>query len=260
MPTPIKKATLSSGAAERLSKHTAASISKVRTPSLPGGGKVTARGAASTSTIKPRTTLAPAKAKETVVKRNGNGVKRIEAAAEVGSEAKGGQDTEPLSDEGLEDEHDLDASGILAEPESVSFVDESAELIITESEDVSHELVNEGTYGEESGAEVVKRINLSPTASPDTPLSPALAPEDSSHELEAEPDTEDANPTGLQASDEPITVPTEGHLVQETKPHQAGTEIHDIVNLLESAPAVSITKVCPISIIPDDAPDIPDEE
>jgi hypothetical protein len=202
--------------------------------------------------------LAPARVKEMAAKKNGNGVKVVEAAAvatTLGSEVAGGHDGEQLSDEGVENGHDLDASGFLAESETGSFADESVEVLVTEPED---EHFDEDTnHEEEPSAEVVvEGAELSLTASPGISSSPTLAPEDPSHELEAASETEVVHlgNTSRQNLDEPGTPrPALGKElpVQEVKP-QAGTDIHDIVNLLETTSA--------IPSIPDDAPDIPDED
>lgn len=212
---------------------------------------------ATRGTSKPRMGLARARAKEMAAKKNGNGVKIAEAAAE----AAGEQEVEQLSDEGIENGHDLDASGFLTEPETGSFADQSVELLVTESEDVSHEPVDEVTTPEESKAEI-EGTEPSSTPSPQISSSPILAPEDPSDELEAEPETGvvhlDDTPNGPHSDEPEILQPASAEdPVEEVKPHvQAGNDIHDIVNLLETVP---ISKVR-LPSIPDDAPDIPDEE
>jgi hypothetical protein len=203
--------------------------------------------------------------KEMAAKKNGNGVKVAEAAAAVGGETSGDQEVVQHSDEG-ENGHDLDASGFLAEPE------DTVESYLTESEDVSHEVVDEGISHDgslEEHANAEDETEPSITVSHETSSSPL--PEESSHELEHDPEAEAAHIDDAPAetqhdSDEsgtPQPALVKEHHVPEVNHHvQGGTDIQDIVNLLESIPTISVPTTRPLSMdgILDNAPDIPDEE
>lgn len=223
-----------------------------------------ARGVATRGIMKPRVGLAPARMKEmTAAKKNGNGVKVAEAAAAVGSEDAESQEATQQSDERDENGHDLDASGFLAEPETGSFTEETLESCVAESEDVSYEVADEGISHDE-GVDV-EEAETSTTVPPET--SPSPTPAKPLHELESEPEVEEAHPDDAPAepqhySDESGASVEEQH-VQEVKQHvQAGIDIHDIVNLLETTPVASEPKARPLNmdVILDYAPDIPDEE
>jgi len=205
--------------------------------------------------------LAPARMKEMAAKKNGNGVKVAEAAAAVGGETSGDQEVAQHSDEG-ENGHDLDASGFLAESETA---EDTVESYLTEPEDVSHEVVDEGISHDgslEEHANAEDESELSITVSHETSSSPL--PEESSHELEHDPEAEAAHiddaPAETQHDSDESGTPQPA-LVKEHHV-QGGTDIQDIVNLLESIPTISVPTTRPLSMdgILDNAPDIPDEE
>jgi hypothetical protein len=314
-----------------LSKPTAASISKVRSPTVSPFVKTAkttasassspARGgfAAPKATLKPRVGLAPTKTKEAAADNNqsSNGTAKVAAVvtatsiavadlrveAETSalhddeSEAVGHQDDEPeANDHNPESSEYLDGSygqGQVEEPEEMSQN--------LEDEGVSHQVMPED---HEEVAEKGDEIEgLSTVVSPDLHVLEAEPHEveyelerrlDAKAEAELEPEAEargeletqaDAQVTSADediANDAPVEeashndtdvgphpTPASMNQVKEVfaenvvePPTEAGNDIADIVNLLETMPTVPISQPRPLSIasIPDDAPDIPDEE
>jgi len=272
VPTPVKKATLSSAAAERLSKPTAASISKVRNPTLLTGGKASAAGSGSlarkgTGAVKPRVGVSPARVKDAASakakakKENGNG-----AVAVAGSTAA------PTTEEEIV----LDGP----EPELVEPTHGDGEVRVEEPEEIVQEEV-EGAIGvDEGGEETVEEEGEGPSIAVSSDLTPH-SPEEHEHEPELDPDDElppthdtHTNSNPHSPSPSPSQDPDlEETLVEHSTPKvppsskatdDADVDMDDIVNILETVPVPvsSVQKVRPVSVgvIPDDAPDIPDEE
>lgn len=155
----------------------------------------------------------------------------------------------------MENGDDLDASGYLEEAEAESHEGESFDEH-EEPEEVSHDLEDasfslEGdSEGHVEGEDVTEESGPSIVVSPSPPAHEELA-----HELEVETDApHDApeHPEDTLARGEAQTVNAAQH----------GLDIDDIVNLLETKPTISVSKPQTFKpeSVPEDAPDIPDEE
>lgn len=187
--------------------------------------------------------------------------------------------------------HSLESSGYLHESHGdesfAEHVEEPEEIALgLEVEGVSHEVEPEN---HEEVAENAEIEGLPIVVSPDLPSS--YFPEGLPHELELE--TEPDIDVGVEVQEALIAavapvVPSEEpqrddavvssphpapaeeaeeahveHVEDVTEPPaQAGHDIDDIVNVLETVPTIPVSQPRPLSIahIPDDAPDIPDEE
>ncbi|OJA11141.1 hypothetical protein AZE42_02383 [Rhizopogon vesiculosus] len=248
-PPPVKKATLSSSAAERLSKPTAASMSKARTPA-PAASPIRTVKSSTGSTHSPRgpsklrVGLAPAKMKEA----------KAQQPASV--------------TDGVTHEFDQLESG-----HAENGHDPEEEVVISEGVADLHDEVDD--HGDEVSAveEVVESV-VEVTPEPDAPHIevPVGAVVDDAHQL-AEPDVhvhvqalvEESSANGsvsfngsLESQEvAPATEETAHDAVSD--PDAAGNDIEDMVTMLES---VSITRPRPQSIasIPDEHGEIPDEE
>ncbi|KAG5341606.1 hypothetical protein C0989_009092, partial [Termitomyces sp. Mn162] len=227
-PIPIKKVASSSAGAERLSKPTAASLSRTRTPTAVGM-KPTASARSATRGVpatRPKTSSAG-----TLTKKTGTtSTAKKAAAAAVVAEPEPVPELLPAEnghqpDEDHIDEHPEDAVNSEKQPpeQDNSVIGESSKA---EAGDITTDQHLNEKAGENANNEtdVVSPDNLE---SHDTP---------SEH-------SEKAEPAPVNDDHEATEVKPEGHV---------GNEIEDMVNLLES---VSISKVRPESIAT-----IPDEE
>ncbi|OAX37611.1 hypothetical protein K503DRAFT_771312 [Rhizopogon vinicolor AM-OR11-026] len=249
-PPPVKKATLSSSAAERLSKPTAASMSKARTP-VPAASPIRTVKSSAGFTPSPRgpsklrVGLAPAKMKEANAQRPAsvtNGTTHELDQLESGH-AENGHDPEDevVVSEGVTDLHDeVDDHG-----DEVPVVEEVVESVVevTPEPDALHIEVP-------VDAVVVVMDDAYQVAEPDMHVQ-ALVEESSANG--------NVNFNGSLESQEvaPATEETAHGAV--SNPDAAGNDIEDMVTMLESVP---ITKPRPQSIasIPDEHGEIPDEE
>jgi len=150
-----------------------------------------------------------------------------------------------------------------------------------EDEDASHE-VEPGDYegAQEPGIKEPPVIASLDLHSPEGHLQELEHVNEPEVEVETEAESEtahidestvDASPSEEPHADVDVStahqIPVDGVAEPEAEnadepPAKAGNDIHDIVNLLETVPAVSAWNTRPLSVpgIPDDAPDIPDEE
>lgn len=191
--------------------------------------------------------LAPARAKEAAAaaaKQPTNGAKVATAGAATGAAAGSvlaGKDEEPEHhDEEPENSHDLESSGYLEEPTSESHTDLSFEHITQSGdENVSQEHEQEPEF-EEEGTSIMVSHDISVSPLP--------------HEPEVESEVEAVSESHEQAEDHEAA---HTEYVEESKSQaHAGDDIDDMVKLLQTAPSLSKA----VSDIPDDTPDIPDEE
>jgi len=151
-----------------------------------------------------------------------------------------------------------------------------------EDEGVSHEVEAEEYTEVEENAEVEEPSTVKKPSSPsshfaeghphelehqtepeaEVEIEEAHLDESIGYDAPADPPHEDTNVSSPHPA--PAEEDQEAHTEEAIEPavEPAGNDIDHIVNLLETAPAVPVSKPRPMSvaIIPDDAPDIPDEE
>lgn len=253
-PPPVKKATLSSDAAERLSKPTAASLSKARTPvsTAPSPARVVKSTSAGAPGLIPRgfsklkVGRTPAKAKDANTKE---GIKS--APASVASEpSEPSRDSDQLVADPVENGHE---SGIATFSDVGSPEDAHGHSEVIN--DVAHDPVADEDVHPDSGDHPQQQAGDHP------------AEEVHSHEHVAQNLPEDegagAHEHGqirLEVHDDTVPEPAESHVDQvisngdghNVELAAPGNEIEDIVNMLEGA---SISKTRPQSIVT-----IPDED
>ncbi|EGN98981.1 hypothetical protein SERLA73DRAFT_73557 [Serpula lacrymans var. lacrymans S7.3] len=293
VPLPTKKTTLSSSAAERLSKPTAASMSKIRGPTAspastpPKVAKVSSAGAAGhTSTRGPsklRVGLAPARIKE---------AKEREAAKRAAANATSHAEKAPLShpeaevDEHLVvEEHHANGNGheeekyahlSVLEPEELTDVDpqehhlheEHSKVLSEHVEHISLETTEAGAAldSEEHPVEILQALEAmeadeasgSSISHPTAVGSPDHGESSHEHdEVESVAVVHD-DPSAPQSPEEEdvfsATPDVDVVRVDEVKSRQAGNDLEDMVTLLESSVPVLSTKPRPQSIAT-----IPDE-
>lgn len=166
---------------------------------------------------------------------------------------------EAHSDELVENGDDLSVSMYSEPPEADVHEEEDTHDHIEELGDVSHEVEDEGVshevdleeHVEDEEAQEGPLILVSPSPAPHEDLV-----EEHAEELEAHDDLPSQN-GDADAHEEHVEEDAEA------EPHvQPGTDIDDIVNLLETKPSISISDPPPVSEehVPEDTPDIPDEE
>ncbi|KAG8213215.1 hypothetical protein J3R82DRAFT_11680 [Butyriboletus roseoflavus] len=242
-PPPVKKATLSSDAAERLSKPTAASLSKARTPALPaaspaGVAKSTSTGAHGST---PRLRRTPVKPKEAIDTNEGI------APGPVSVSSVPSRDSDHLAADHVENGHE---SGTTAFSDAGS---------------------PEDTHGH---LEVVGDAAHDPTEDEDVRSDPGVHPaEEEAHNHEHVADnhpeeeaTREHEQVRLEVHEDTVVGPAEPHAggvlgngnSLKVEHAATGNDIEDIVNLLEGA---SLSKPRPQSIvsIPDEDGEIADE-
>jgi hypothetical protein len=215
--------TLSSAAAERLSKPTAASLSKARTPaSLPASP---ARTKTTAAAAKPKAKATPAPAK-TENEEDKTSLPASDPHAQNGYSASAELSGGEIADE-IHDEHEL------------------------------HEPERAVIYAEpEPGQEETDRAS-----SPSFPSHDLPATED--HESEHEPDVLEEASSDLHHDTDADTQPDLEHHESPNggKAHvYIGNEIEDIVNMLEGTPAAKDRPPSVASIPDEEVHEIPDEE
>ncbi|RDB25743.1 hypothetical protein Hypma_006804 [Hypsizygus marmoreus] len=255
-PTPTKKPTLSSSAAERLSKPTAASLSRARTPTATSsparGAKPTARGGAMRGGRPGDTSVS------TRAKKDSPPVPKVAKAAVVTATGAGAVIVATLEEERtsdaemaqpVENGHDIDSPEVTADE---SPKHEDTEQSVEHSAQPSEpELVAPSDSGEVTGV----------TAQPPEPGYVAHDDEEESKDHDSSLDTEfqESGTERSFASDSETNV-AEDVLADEVKSRShPGDEIEDMVNLLESV-SISKARSHSISSIPDEVAEIPDEE
>ena len=246
-PPPVKKVTLSSDAAERLSKPTAASLSKARTPVPPAAGPARVAKSASTGphVLTPR---GPAKLKVTRTPS-----KQRDAIS------KGGRKSEPASissEPSRDSDHPVVHHENGHEPGVPAFSDVgSPEYTHGHSEvvnDTVHDPVGHGDVHSDPGVYPEQQAD-------DHPAEEAYSHEHVAQNLPEEEAVHEPEQIRLEAHGDAALEPTESHAseaIGDREGHEVelaapGNEIEDIVNLLEGA---SLLKPRPQSIVT-----IPDE-
>jgi hypothetical protein len=199
----------------------------------------------------------------------------------VGSRGDESDEVENNNNELGENGHNMETSGYLDESRG----DESFERHVEEPEQmssdegVSHEVEPEEPV--EVEAEEDAEVD-EPSVPPDWP--PSHSPDEHPNEPDSEPEHAEVEETNMDeailldaSTEEPppdagalnphsILAPEadETHVENAIEPStlEAGDDIDDIVNLLETTPTFPVSKPRPLSVpsIPDDAPDIPDED
>ncbi|KAJ3510086.1 hypothetical protein NLJ89_g4874 [Agrocybe chaxingu] len=227
--TPVKKATLSSSAMDRLSKPTAASLSKRATPVTPASSYRPAAASPRVSTIKPRVPSTGSKAKkDSAVPKAATGAAVAATVATIGAAVAVLGVEEQVKEAGRPEESVENGHGADSTTESAGSVQDVAE----EAHDAQQE---EGEISVVSpGPEDNPNDDASGSSEDNeaTPLSPSPAPAE-------------------EAAEEAITEDTTQEPIQERK-----DDLEDIVNLLES---VSLKPAAP-SDISDGILEIPDED
>lgn len=219
-----------------------------------------ARGGAKAA-VKPRVGLAGARSKGPAAKNSNGTANAAGAAAVVGVD-------EAHSDEPAENGDDLSASMYSEPPEAEVHDEEDTHEHVEEVGDMSHEAEDEGAShdieAEEVSHEVDSEDHVDPeevTEGPSIIVSPSPGLHEDLVEDHASEHEEHEDVRSQTGDDHDH----EEHIEEDVEAEplaQPGTDIDDIVNLLETKPNISISEPPPVSEehIPEDAPDIPDEE
>lgn len=223
LPTPVKKATLSTSSMDRLSKPTAASLLKAR--SSAGPATTTSRSPAASprvSGVKPKAPSSPPpKAnKELVAPKAAAGATVAAAVASIGAAA-------------------------------VALEAENQEVDHVETLENGHEEAHEA---HEETIEPPEEVHDQPES---TELGPSTTAEPEAEEVEDDAPTPRSQSPAHEVEATHDEIPSQEAVV--TAAHNGKDDLEDIVNLLET---VSITKplVDTTTEIPDDLLEIPDEE
>ncbi|KAF8349041.1 hypothetical protein F5887DRAFT_948901 [Amanita rubescens] len=234
--TPVKKSTISASASDRLSKPTAASLSRARTPAppLPQLTRSTTKPVAATRT----TTKTASKAPTTSSVKRPSSVNKSTTPTEPATGDKGCDDNVAGLSEIVENQEQ--------EPINGHALDMHSEDVIT-LEEASGQ-ASKTSESEEREAEKISDDAM----------------EDVGPESDADASMDFANEGALSSPSEVLPEPKVGIVSEEQASEQEskidrGDDIESLVNLLESA---SIRKDRPVSIasIPDEVHEIPDEE
>ncbi|KAI9567313.1 hypothetical protein HD554DRAFT_2173429 [Boletus coccyginus] len=249
-PPPVKKVTLSSDAAERLSKPTAASLSKARTavPTAPSPARVVkstsagAPGSTPRGLLKLRIGRIPVKAKEVNTKGGSN-----PGPASVSSEPP--QDSDHLVADHIENGHESGTAAFsdVGSPEDTQghsevFSDATHDPAAERSDSEVHSEQQAGEHPAEDEAHGHELVTQS--------LPEEAAPEHEQVRLEVH---EDVVPEPAESHTGEVISNGDSLKVELTAP---GNDIEDIVNLLEG---VSLSKPRPQSIVSIPDEEIPDE-
>ena len=202
--------------------------------------------------MKPRVGLAGVKPKE-LGSKDGNGTAKVAGAAAAAGVVV--DELEVHADELVENGNHLAAS-IHSEPQEVKVHEENTHYDVEDLGDISHEVENEGLshevdpeeHVEDGEASEGRSIVLSPSPTPHENVA-----EEHAKELETHDDPPSQNGNG-DAHEERAEDDAEAKL--------QGTDIDDIVNLLEIKRNISLSEPHPVDEerILEDTPDIPDEE
>ncbi|KAG6832792.1 hypothetical protein H0H92_009410 [Tricholoma furcatifolium] len=240
-PSTAKKTTLSSSVSDRLSKPTAASLSRARSPVVPAARTSTTTKPAPTTAgrtvaAKPRASVAGngAHAKNVAPSASAKVALAAAMAASANSIAAGAEDaaSEETGAPSEENGHE--------EPGNENHVEEHSESGAVHPEEPLAEA--SGVSSSSVEPEAVHEPSNGDVAHNETDAHPVIV-EPESHDQEMEADA-DAAPADVEEA--------------KSRP-RVGSDIEDMVNMLE---AVSISKPRPQSIvsIPDEVSEIPDEE
>ncbi|KAL4074962.1 hypothetical protein V8B97DRAFT_1948730 [Scleroderma yunnanense] len=246
LPPPVKKMTLSnSGATERLSKPTAASLSKARTPVLTSPPRVVksiSTGGTLRGPSKLKAGLSPDSAKEAKAK---------EMAKTTAPQIRG---DDPAASEPAQNDHTEEA--VLSDVDVVEDVHSHADVSPKGVHD-QPPIVPEDGVSEEAEAHA---ISEPPHEMPDVPgpRQEDPSPEPPAVQDPVEEEVQEEVTNDVQPHEEDVSANGDGHPADVPIAPTAGSDIEDIVNLLE---ATSLSKSRPQSMItiPDEHEDTSDE-
>ena len=235
-PTPVKKSRITS-ASDRLSKPTAASLSRARTPVAPVPQSTRSNTKSTATTRTPTKTILKAADASTSAKNSSSVQKSVVSTTLAADVPNAGGASIDVADLDVDEKQEpMNGHAVERHSEDVTSTEEAVGQVSQLTESEEHEIERSSDKSAE---------DVQPESDADASIDLAK---------------EDAPSSPLEVPPEPKVGIVEEQLVSEQESRiDRGDDIENLVNLLESA---SVSKARPVSIasIPDEVHEIPDEE